>query len=147
MDSRHFSIGIAVAALTLASSAQAQRQGDGFLFRSVRGSLAVRGGFALASAGSDLFSFTTDQLTLERRDFSGGSAGTDLSFRLKTRVDLVLGLEYSGHSKPSEFRDWVDQDNLPIRQVTSFKRIPLTAGLKMYLTPRGRGIGQFAWIP
>jgi hypothetical protein len=141
-------IGIAVVTLSaLATSAQAQRQGDGFLFRTVRGSLAVRGGFALASARSDLFSFTTSQLTIDRRDFSGGSFGTDLSFRVTPRFDLTLGMDYTGHTVSSEFRDWVDQNDLPIRQVTSFRRVPVAASLKMYLTPHGRSIGQFAWIP
>jgi hypothetical protein len=133
--------------MVLAPRVQAQRAGDGFLFRTVRGSLAVRGGFALARAGSDLFSFTTRQLTIDHRDFSGGSFGSDLSFRIKPRIDLGIGFEYTGHTKDSEFRDWVDQNDLPIRQVTDFRRAPITANLKAYLTPRGRSVGQFAWIP
>ena len=47
----------------------------------------------------------------------------------------------------SEFRDWVDLDDLPIEQETTLQRVPLTLGLKWYLGDRGRAIGRFAWIP
>jgi hypothetical protein len=50
-------------------------------------------------------------------------------------------------SRRSEFRDWVDQNNLPIEQTTSLRRVPLTLGIRHYLSPRGRSIGRFAWIP
>jgi hypothetical protein len=49
--------------------------------------------------------------------------------------------------KGSEYRDWVDQDDLPIEQTTRLTRVPVTGSLKVYLTPPGRQIGQFAWIP
>jgi outer membrane protein W len=48
---------------------------------------------------------------------------------------------------PSEFRKWVDNNDQPIRQSTKFRRIPLTIGLKYYLTDRGRSVSQFAYIP
>jgi hypothetical protein len=47
----------------------------------------------------------------------------------------------------SEFRDWVDTDDLPIEQKTEFQRVPLTFGVKAYLKDRGRSVGRFAWVP
>ncbi|MBI4500995.1 MAG: hypothetical protein HY700_07520 [Gemmatimonadetes bacterium] len=135
------------AALAFAPRARAQHAGRGFLFREPRGALALRGGFALASAGSDIFSFTTSQLTVNRSDFNAASLGMDLAFQLTPRLDVALGVAYARANTPSEFRDWVDQNDLPIRQMTAFTRIPVTASLKAYLTPRGRSIGRFAWIP
>ena len=38
-------------------------------------------------------------------------------------------------------------DDLPIHQVTKFRRIPVTVSLKTYLWDRGRSIGRFAWVP
>ncbi len=127
--------------------AYAQRSGDGFLFKPPPGSLTLRGGLAVADAASDIFSFSTRELTLGRGDFHGPALGLDLAIRLISRVDLVLGAAYAGARATSEFRDWVDQDDLPIEQTTSFRRVPLTASIKAYLTPRGRSIGRFAWIP
>ncbi len=46
-----------------------------------------------------------------------------------------------------EFRDWVDQNNQPIEQTTSLRRVPVTLGVRHYLSSRGRSIGRFAWIP
>jgi opacity protein-like surface antigen len=109
--------------------------------------VTLRGGFAHANAGSDIFSFTTNQLTVDRGDFSGFIVGADLGLRIAPRFDIVLGASYAGTSTPSEFRDFVDQANLPIEQTTTFQRVPVTASVKAYLTPPGRAVGHFAWIP
>ncbi len=135
----------ALAACT--ASAAAQRGGPGFLFKPPAGSITVRAGFDHANAESDIFSFTTEQLTLSRGDFSGATFGADLSFRLTPRVDLMVGTSYAGRSRPSEFRHFVDQDDLPIQQTTTFQRVPVTAGLKLYILPRGQRIGHLAWVP
>jgi hypothetical protein len=127
--------------------AGAQRAGDGFLFGQPAGTFTLRGGFDRAAASSDLFSFATKQLTLGRSDFSSFTVGADLAFRVAPRLDVALGAAYAGSSAPSEFRAFVDQDDLPIEQSTSFRRVPLTASVKAYLSPRGRSIGRFAWVP
>jgi len=138
--------GLAVTLLA-APPVQAQGTGRGFLFNEPVASFSLRGGFDRAMAGSDVFSFATRQLTLDRGDFSALTVGADLSFRVAPRIDVVFGGAYAGASAPSEFRDFVDQDDLPIEQTTSFQRVPLMASVKAYLTPRGRSIGRFAWVP
>lgn len=144
-------IALALAALgvSLASAAPAPAQaaGDGFLFSPPLLTLSVRGGFDRAFAGSDLFSFTTDQLTVGKGDFSGPAIAGDLAIRLLPRLDLVLSSGYSGTETASEFRDFVDNNDQPIEQRTRFERVPATAGLRAYLTPRGERIGSLAWVP
>jgi hypothetical protein len=141
--------GLAVACLLaiIARNADAQSAGRGFLFKEPVGSFTLRGGFDHANAGSDLFAFTTKELTISRGDFSGPTLAADLAFVLTPRLDIVFSAGYSGTNTPSEFRGWVDQDNLPIEQTTTFQRVPLTMSLKAYLAPRGRTLGQFAWVP
>lgn len=134
------------AALLLPGAAAAQA-GDGFLFRRPVASLSLHGGFAHASAGSDIFAFTTEHLTVGRGDFSAPSLGADLAIRLSPRVDLAVGGSYAGRASASEFRDWEDEDDLPIEQTTRFDRLPLTASARLYLAPRGRTVGSFAWVP
>ncbi|HTR79690.1 MAG TPA: hypothetical protein VMH39_16355 [Gemmatimonadaceae bacterium] len=131
----------------LARPARAQDSGDGFLFGEPAFSFRVRMGYANARAGSDIFSFTTQQLTLTRSDFSAPSFSAALTWRVAERTDLVLDAGYAGARAGSEFRDWVDQDSLPIQQTTTFVREPLTIGIKEYLTPRGHAFGHFAWVP
>jgi len=136
--------------MSVARPAVSQTRGDGFLFKTPNGSFSLRGGYAVANAGSDLFSEVTSILTLDKRDFSSVSFGGDISFSASPRFDLVFGADFSSATQDSEFRDLVEEVNgqdQPIRQSTSFKRLPLTASLKYYLTDRGRSIGQFAWIP
>lgn len=127
--------------------ALAQRSGNGFLFGPPPATLTLRGGLAVADAASDIFEFVTDELTLGRRDFSGPSFGLELGARVHPRLDFALAAGYSGSRAGSEFRDWIDQDDQPIEQTTSFRRIPVTASLKAYLLPRGRQISRYAWIP
>jgi hypothetical protein len=136
-----------LAGLTAASSAPAQSSGRGFLFGPPASSLVLRGGFAHASAQSEIFSFSREQLTLERGDFDGYLLGTDLGYRLAPRLDLVLSATFSGRNARSEMRDWVDLDDRPIEQTTRFLRLPLTASVKAYPLARGRSVGRFVWIP
>jgi opacity protein-like surface antigen len=127
--------------------AHAQRAGDGFFFKPPSTTLTLHGGVALASTASDIFDFATQELTLNRGDFHSPELGLDLAVRLTRRADLVFGLGYASTTSSSEFRDWVDQDDRPIEQKTTYRRMPLTASLKYYIAPRGRSVGSYAWIP
>jgi hypothetical protein len=144
---RVFVVATLAMTVALAAPARAQSSGKGFLFKRPTGSFSIRGGYALANAGSDVFSEATTQLTLDKRDFSAFDVGGDISYSLGARTDLVFDGDLTSSSKGSEFRKWVDNNNKPIRQSTKFKRIPLTMAVKYYLTDRGRSVSQFAWIP
>ena len=136
-----------VAVLLLATPVHAQDGGDGFLFKQPSGSVTFRTGFDRAGAGSDLFSFTTKQLTIDRGDFSSLSIAGDVSIRVSRRADVVISVAHSGSVTRSEFRDWLDNNRLPIEQTTTFRRVPITGSLKAYLVQPGRTIGHFAWVP
>jgi hypothetical protein len=135
------------AALLGAAPARAQSTGDGFLFRTPRGSLSIRAGYDRALAGGDLFSFVTNEMTLQKSDFGGFAVAGDLAATLSPRLDLVFGVAWSGSRTGSEYRNWWDNNNLPITQTTTLERVPLTASLKWYARPRGRSVGNFAWVP
>jgi hypothetical protein len=139
----------AVVAATLASAgmARAQDSGNGFLFWRPSGSWSLRGGFAMPTAGSDLFSFTSNTFTVSRGDFHAFDYGADLAFSLSPRLDIVLDISHSGSSKASEYRAYEDNNHLPIQQTTEFQRTPVTVNARYYLTPRGRQIGRYAWVP
>jgi outer membrane protein W len=140
-------VGVIVGLIASASPAGAQDSGDGFLFRPPSGSFSLRGGFAMPNAGSDIFSFTTSRLTVNRSDFDALDIGADLSFSLSPRLDLVLDVSHSEMNKGSEFRNFVDNNQQPIQQSTGFKRTPVTVNLRYYLAPRGTQVGRFAWVP
>jgi hypothetical protein len=143
-----FAIAAAIVALLPVANARGQvDEGNGYLIGPPSGSVTFRGGWALASANSDLFSFTTSNLTLNRSDFSSPTFGGDVAIRLRPRTDLVFSATWAGMSKKSEFRNFIDNNNLPIEQNTTFDRVPLTLSIKQYLRDRGRSIGHLAWIP
>lgn len=133
--------------LGVAATVRAQSAGDGYLFHSPDVTLSVRGGYSHASAGSDVFDEVTSNLTLDRRDFSSVTLGGDFAIHVAERVDLVFSGAYSRAQHKSEFRNFVDNNDLPIEQTTTFERIPLTANVRFDLGRPGRSIGQLAWIP
>jgi hypothetical protein len=133
-------------AVALPAATEAQSAPD-FLFRMPRVSLGLRVGYAVPLVSSDIFDDTRDQLTVESRDFYSPSLGGQLSVRATPRVDIAFDVTVSRTDTRSEYRDWVDTNDLPIEQVTKFQRIPAVFSAKVYLADRGRSVGRFAWIP
>jgi hypothetical protein len=111
------------------------------------GSLTLRGGFAFARGGSDIFDEMTRDLTLDGGDFHSPAGAVDLAIRVMPRLDLVIGAGYGRSSATSEYEDFVGTDDLPIVQETEFTRIPVTGSVKYYLTERGRRVGSLAFVP
>jgi hypothetical protein len=137
----------AVLIVGLGFGEDAAAQGSGFMFKRPSVTLGVRLGYALPRAGSEIFDFTREQLTVDKNDFNALSFGGELAIRAIERLDVALNLGYEKSDTRSEFRDWVDDDDLPIEQDTRFTRIPLTLGVKAYPWERGRRISRLAWIP
>ena len=138
-------------AMMLADPAAAQGSGNGFLFSQPAGSFSLRGGYAFASASSDVFNDAMSQLTLDKSDFGAFAWGGDISYAAKPRLDLVFDVGVSSSKEESEVRDFVEDlpngGSAPITQVTRYKRVPLTFALKYYFVDRGRAVSQLAYIP
>jgi hypothetical protein len=128
-------------------TAWAQDGPDGFLLKSPVGAVSFRGGMNRATAGSDVFSFVTRELTLDRSDFRAMTVAADAGVGITPRLGWVAGFSFARSKAPSEFRDWLDNSDLPIEQSTALTRLSVTASLKTYLRSPGRAIGRFAWIP
>jgi hypothetical protein len=118
-----------------------------FLFGAPRGSIALRGNWRFATAGSDLFDFVTRELTIDKSDFNSAGVSGDVSFAVTPRLDAQAGFEWNKVSTASEYRDLVDNNFLPINQTTSLKVAHVNAGMRYALTPRGYDISRFAWVP
>jgi hypothetical protein len=121
--------------------------GDGFRFRQPVGSFTLRAGYDQALANSDVFDFVQEQLTLGRSSFGAPSYGADLAFALTPRLDLALSAGVARSTARSEDRRFIGVDDVPVAQETRFMRLPVGATLRGYLTPRGRALGRFAWVP
>src|SRR5829696_4057508 len=88
---------LALAALFLGirAPAFAQSAGNGFLFHAPDATVSIRGGYSRAMAGSDVFDEVTNELTLDRGDFSSLTFGGDVAVHLGGQVDAVLSAGYS----------------------------------------------------
>ena len=138
-----FSIGI----LVLAANPAAAQDSPDFLFGRPTGMIGIRSGLVMASADSDIFRFVQQHLTVDRKDFNAPSFAVDLELGVGRRASGVIGFDFSKTSKNSEYRDFVDNQRLPIEQTTSLREINFTGGVKFALTPRGREVSSRAWIP
>lgn len=140
-------------AVGLVPDRAAAQGGEGFLFRAPRIQLGFRVGYSAltgprsAESTTDIYGFTQDLLTVDGSDWDGTEFAGEVAFRLSRRFDLTVDFGQTRSSATSEFRDWVDQDDLPIVQTTRFTRRPLNLGVRYFLTDRGRRVSRFAWIP
>ena len=86
--------GAFVALALVAPPCRAQVSGDGFLFHQPRVALTLRGGWDGPAAKGDIYSFSTERLTLGRSDFQGPFIGLDLAVSvqpLSATTDAVRG--------------------------------------------------------
>jgi hypothetical protein len=118
-----------------------------FLFRRPRGLVSIRGGLLMPSENSDLFAFLQDQFTIEPGDFDSPSFAVDLGYSLTPRFDIVGGFDLARQSVDSEYRDFVDNNLLPIQQQSSLRQNSFTGSARFALLSRGRSVGNYAWIP
>ena len=133
--------------LTAPTALHAQSSGNGYLFGRPHVTLTLRGGFASPTASSDVFDFSSKQLTVGKGDFGSAAFGVDFGVRVADRLDLQFGVASMGRNVDSEFRKYVDNSDKPIEQRTTFRRAPVTAGLKYSLSSPGRSLSRLAWVP
>ncbi len=118
-----------------------------FLFGQPRGWIAVRGSWLTPSAQSDLFTFVTDQLTVEKDDFSAPAVAGEVGVILTSHLSAAAGFEFSKQGISSEYRRYVDNVGLPINQHTALSQTNISGSLKVALWGRGRSISSLAFVP
>ena len=128
-------------------SARAQPTGADFLFGRPNTTLGLRWQWVQARADSEVFEFVGDLLTLETSDFDAPGLVVDLAFPLTSRLDVQGGFDFSRSSTLSNYRDFTDADGFEIEQTTRLQQLGLFGNVEFALTPRGRAIGRYAWIP
>jgi hypothetical protein len=107
----------------------------------------VRGAWVLPRAGSDLFDFLNETLTVGKGDFRGGALGGYVGFAISPRIEVQFGIEAGRSSVRSEYRDWVDNNFQPIEQTTGLRTVHLTGEFRYALVPRGHTVSRLAWVP
>jgi len=122
-----------------------------FLLGRPRAMVGVRGGWFMASAGSDFFEDMTQFLTLEKSDFRTGTFSTEVAVSLTPYLDIVGGLDLNKVNRDSEDREMEELlpngTRVPIQQTTELSELNLAVSAKFSLLPRGRAVSRLAWIP
>jgi hypothetical protein len=126
---------------------QVPRGNPDFLFGPPDGSLGIRGSWLFTRAGSDWYDFVTNQLTIDDGAFNAPGITFEAGFFVTPRLDILAGVDVSGRSTTSEYRQFVDNNRLPISQQTELRGTTISGSLKYSLMPRGREVGNLAWVP
>jgi hypothetical protein len=140
--------GMLVLGLVVAACGRLSAQGgDGYRFGRPSVTLKFEAGYGRQRAGSEIFDWVVQEHTVSRRSFDAPYLGGEVAVTIHEHVDIAVALGFQASMVQSEYRDWVDGDDLPIVQTTRLQRIPFTAKVRVYPLSRGRQIGRFAWIP
>jgi opacity protein-like surface antigen len=118
-----------------------------FRFGEPRFSLAFNMGYGIPMANSEIYDFVTTDLTLDKNDFQSMVLGGSFGVRLTNRIEASFEVSYGNTNNGSEFREFVDLDDLPIEQRTKLSWTPVTGTVKAFLWDRGRRVSRFAWVP
>ncbi len=118
----------------------AQGRDPDFLFGRPRWSVGIRAGWILASEDSELFDFARDLLTIDKGDFDAPVVAVEVGYSLTPRLDIVSDFGFTRATVASEYREFVDLDDLPITQESRLTTARLGASVKSYVTPRGREV-------
>ena len=140
-------IALVFALLALCPAPAMAQPSPDFLFGSPKGMIGFRSGWVFARANSDLFTFVQRHLTVDRKDFNAPAIGVDVEVAMAPRVSAIVGFDWARASKNSEYRNFVDNQRLPITQTTRLTELNLSGSVKLAVTPRGREISSRAWIP
>ena len=143
---------IPLVVLTLAGPAAAQnrpipRPAPDFLFVKPHASITARGSWLFTRADSDWYDFVTDLLTVESQDFNAPGFGLDFNVPVTSRIEAQASFDFSRSSTLSEYRDFVDNNRLPIQQTTSLRELNLGGNIRYMLMDRGRQVSRLVWVP
>lgn len=118
-----------------------------FLFGRPRGSVALRGSWLKPRAGGQLFTFVSDQLTVDKRDFNAPGLIGEVGLALTSRIQASGGVDFYRQTISSEYRRFVDNNRAPINQNTQLSQSNVSGSIKIALLDRGRSISRLAFVP
>lgn len=140
-------VAASLAAIAPARAQQAGRGATDYLVGQPKARFALSLGWDAPTARSDFWDDAFDRFTFGRGALGAPRVGAELGIPVGSRVELVLGAGFARRAASTEYRDLEDNEDRPIEQATSLRRIPLTAGVRLNLVPAGRAVGTIAWIP
>ena len=131
-----------------------------FVFGRPRFSVAFRGLQQRARADSAFHRFVHENFFVSddpaddplnpdagKMNFDATGIGLDVGFGISSRLDARVGVDYTLVRALTEDRFNEDSFGLPIEQTTESSQLGIQGDVTFALTPRGRQIGQYVWIP
>ena len=123
-----------------------------FILGRPHGSIGFRGNWLISSAGSDIFDFVTEHLSIDKSDFNAATFALDGAYSLTPQFEIVAGFDAANKEIESEYRGYSEtvggsSTTIPIQQVTELQQYHFTGSARFAVLPRGRQISRLAYIP
>ena len=118
-----------------------------FFFGPPRVWFSIRGSVLVPRASGDLFTFVSDQLTVDRSDLRAGGFGADVGAVLSPTIDFVVGFDMNRNETLSEYRHFIGSNDQPITQLNQFHQSALSTGIRFMPGGRGHRISNYAFVP
>ena len=132
---------------TAATQSPAGGGGPDFLFGRPNAWISLSATWLVPRAGGDLFTFVSDQLTIDRSDFHTPAFTGSVGVALPGRLDVVGDVEIGHRGVSSEYRKYVKADRSSIAQTTQFDQATLGIGVRYWPIGRGETVSRFAFLP
>src|SRR5690606_18375885 len=119
-----------IAASLVPSLSDAVRAQDCFMLGQAESWVNLRAGWLLHRPVGDFLCFCLSELILDRDDFRAPAVAGEFGTVVHPRIDLIVGAAWSKAETTSESRDYVEEVDgvdVPIRQTTSLRVLPVTA--------------------
>ncbi len=123
-----------------------RRPSPDFLLKKPQGAVTLRGSWLFNRGRSDWYQFVTNHLTLNQKDFNAPGFGLDVNIPVMSRLDVQASFDVSRSKKLSEYRDFVDNNRLPIQQTTTLREVNLGVNARYNITARTSPLSRLAWI-
>jgi len=118
-----------------------------FFFGPPRVWVGIRGSVLIPRASGDLFTFVSDQLTVDRSDLRAGGFGADVGAVLTHTIDVVIGFDMNRNETLSEYRHFIGSNDQPITQRNQFRQSALSTGIRFMPGGRGHRVSNYAFVP
>jgi hypothetical protein len=109
-----------------------------FMLGRPKGFVSLDGGFLFAAAGSDVYDFITEQLTIDKKNFNTPVFGGRFGVAISPRFEVGVLYENAKSQTASEYREFIDNAGLPITQTTMRQDHQIAATVRWSLVPSGR---------
>jgi hypothetical protein len=105
--------------------------------------MTIKGGYYMMRGESDLWQYNSEIFIYEPSDLNGFAIMVGLNYHLNSFITFSIEVGGSYAHTYTQYRDYVDEFDMPIETDIELSVVPIEVGLKFNILGRGKYIGRF----